>query len=398
MATLSQREAKLPVYEIVPGATGDGVSAVALVDHPAIEVGWHAFVSQARFHPNCRCVITDSGTVRLSKDACKVCREAKRAYDSARKRKVRLPRQPLFVPIEDLAFAKQEDRMRLAGPLMVPDRPIYRRDDDGNEYGVVFSRETVAEMSARFLSEGRTRAFNQGHDGSKTVPAYVAETWIVEDPENDKSRTFGFSLPKGTWFAVVQVEDRAYWDEAIRTGALRGFSVEGRMSMKQKPTSMHKFEAVLKDGTVVTNAQGTEEISVGDELLVVAEDGTTSPAPDGAHELEDGTIVVTVAGLVTEIVPVEVEEPEFDAHVADLVSTVEALKATVDALTAKLDATEERFAKVTSELEAFRSENAELKARVETFSKQPGAGSVKMKRREGNSKLEAFIANRKYNP
>lgn len=170
--------------------------------------------------------------------------------------------------------------------------------------------------------------------------------------------------------------------------------------MKQKPTSMHKFEAVLKDGTVVTNAQGTEEISVGDELLVVAEDGTTSPAPDGSHELEDGTIVVTVAGLVTEIVPVAVEEPEFDAQksVTDLASTVEALKATVDALTAKLDAAEQSFSKVTAELEAFRTENAELKGRVETFSKQPGAGSVKMKKREVNSKLEAFIANRKYNP
>ncbi len=39
------------------------------------------------------------------------------------------------------------------------------------------------------------------------------------------------------------------------------------------------------------------------ELMVVTEQGT-NPAPDGTHELEDGTKVTTVNGLITAIEPV----------------------------------------------------------------------------------------------
>ena len=53
-------------------------------------------------------------------------------------------------------------------------------------------------------------------------------------------------------------------------------------------------EAMLKDGTKVSIE--------GDMVSVVAEDGTKTPAPDGEHELADGTKVTTKEG---KIVPAE---------------------------------------------------------------------------------------------
>ncbi len=56
-------------------------------------------------------------------------------------------------------------------------------------------------------------------------------------------------------------------------------------------------EATLKDGTKI--------VIEGDMVSVVAADGAKTPAPDGVHELADGTKVETKEG---KIVPAAVEE------------------------------------------------------------------------------------------
>ena len=49
-------------------------------------------------------------------------------------------------------------------------------------------------------------------------------------------------------------------------------------------------ETTLKDGT---------KLSIeGDSVFVVAADGAKTPAPDGTHELADGTKVTTAAGKI----------------------------------------------------------------------------------------------------
>jgi preprotein translocase subunit YajC len=78
--------------------------------------------------------------------------------------------------------------------------------------------------------------------------------------------------------------------------------------LKMEFTKVEKFnEAKLADGTVV---MWDGEIGEGTAIMVVSEDGNQMPAPDAVHELEDGTLVTTVGGLVTSIEPkkeVEVE-------------------------------------------------------------------------------------------
>jgi preprotein translocase subunit YajC len=78
--------------------------------------------------------------------------------------------------------------------------------------------------------------------------------------------------------------------------------------LKMDFAKVEKFNsAKLADGTEV---MWDGELSEGTAIMVVAEDGNQMPAPDAKHELEDGTIVTTVGGLVTAIEPkseVEVE-------------------------------------------------------------------------------------------
>lgn len=69
--------------------------------------------------------------------------------------------------------------------------------------------------------------------------------------------------------------------------------------LKMDFAAIQKFEtAKLADGTEI---MWDGELAEGTAIMVVAEDGNQMPAPDATHELEDGTMVTTVGGLVTAI-------------------------------------------------------------------------------------------------
>lgn len=69
-----------------------------------------------------------------------------------------------------------------------------------------------------------------------------------------------------------------------------------------------KFKDVkLADGVTVLSYDG-EELAQGMPVFVITDEGRL-PAPDGEHQLEDGTIVVTIGGLVAEVKPAE-EKPD----------------------------------------------------------------------------------------
>jgi len=100
-------------------------------------------------------------------------------------------------------------------------------------------------------------------------------------------------------------------------------------------------EGKLKDGTMITY----DELEVGYSIMVVTDQGT-NPAPDGTHELENGTKVTTVNGLITEIVPVAIAAEE-EVVVSTDDTTQEdmgkKLKELMDAINAKMSAIEKEI-------------------------------------------------------
>lgn len=99
--------------------------------------------------------------------------------------------------------------------------------------------------------------------------------------------------------------------------------------------------AMLKDGTIV---KWEGELSVGTIVMVETAEGDIS-APNATHELEDGTLVTTLDGIVTEIVKPEMEAPEVEisveaeefATVSHFNEVVESLESKISALTASIE-------------------------------------------------------------
>jgi preprotein translocase subunit YajC len=80
--------------------------------------------------------------------------------------------------------------------------------------------------------------------------------------------------------------------------------------LKMDFAKIEKFKsAKLADGTEV---MWEGDLTEGAAIMVVSEDGNQMPAPDAVHELEDGTKVTTVGGLVTAIEGKEKEEVEVE--------------------------------------------------------------------------------------
>jgi len=68
---------------------------------------------------------------------------------------------------------------------------------------------------------------NLEHSMDDRVDAYMVETWLVENPETDKARNYGYTPKKGQWFGMYKVDDLKVWDDYIKSGLVKGFSVEG---------------------------------------------------------------------------------------------------------------------------------------------------------------------------
>lgn len=79
--------------------------------------------------------------------------------------------------------------------------------------------------------------------------------------------------------------------------------------LKMDFAKIEKFNsAKLADGTEV---MWDGDLTEGAAIMVVT-DGNQMPAPDAVHELEDGTMITTVGGLVTAIEGKEKEEVEVE--------------------------------------------------------------------------------------
>jgi hypothetical protein len=109
--------------------------------------------------------------------------------------------------------------------------------------------------------------------------------------------------------------------------------------------------AMLKDGTIV---KWEGELSVGTIVMVETAEGDI-PAPDATHEIEDGTLVTTLDGVVTEIVKPEMETPEVEISVeAEEFATVSHFNEVVESL-------ESKIAQLTASIESLVSERVSHK-------------------------------------
>ena len=126
-------------------------------------------------------------------------------------------------------FAALKEKQMLMGPLMTPLKLIPRKDEDtGEEYKVYFTKDTIEKIAYKLMEDKLLDSVNIEHDGARKInDVYLVETWIVKDPTNDKSISYGYKPVEGQWFGIYRVKDGRVWNEYVKTGKVKGFSVEG---------------------------------------------------------------------------------------------------------------------------------------------------------------------------
>jgi hypothetical protein len=288
-----------------------------------------------------------------------------------------------------LATINEEQRI-LLGAVLIPNQPIYRIDEkSGHEFNIVFPKETIKQVQQNFSQQGYQNNSTIEHSGKQIENVTFVETWIKEDEVHDKSVMHGFNEPIGTWYAAMKVNNDEIWNDYVKTGKVKGFSIDGVFDMEKvnlkteinmnlesivnaikdgfasvKLTSeVEQVEVViamatmmLKDGVTILEAESFE---AGQAVFIVAENGDKVAAPIGEHELEDGRIlVITEEGMIAEIKEAMLEEetPEAEVEVEVEMTTEEMIKAIVTNMSVE----------VSKQIEAIRTELSAQIAEVKT--------------------------------
>ena len=291
---------KLPIYNAEIKDERDGIIAISFVEEPAVESNFMLFGKQI----------------------------------------------PLF-------FANEEKK-NILGVIMRADFPIYRRDEDGNEFYVTYSADTIAKMAQKYFVSGAVNTTSINHNGEVLDGVNLVQ-WYIKDTNKGIAPNGFDDVKDGSLFAEFHIENENLWTEC-KDGTFKGFSLEGYFttektnlkSDKMENKIMQKVRELLVKLAKVTTDKG--ELSYEGDLEVGTEvvDANGVAVSDGDYTLEDGKIIVIKDGKVEAIKEAVDLEEEVKAEPAEEVKAepaeesvskadFDALKAVVDELKAKVD-------------------------------------------------------------
>lgn len=205
-----------------------GFDAVALVEEPAIEADFFAFKAD-----DLQDIITLELIKHSFEDQIKKVSQDKSDSTKEDVPMIKKEGETLSFTGKDTKhnFALNVDEQVVVGPLMIPDKLILRVDSDNNPYYVYFSKDTVKGIANKMMKSKLLDRMNIEHNSQEVVDGYMMESWIISDTANDKSNSYGFDLPEGTWMGMYKVENEGVWD-LVKQQKLKGFSIEGFFSDK----------------------------------------------------------------------------------------------------------------------------------------------------------------------
>jgi hypothetical protein len=302
---------ELPIIELTLEELEQGIDATALVENPAIQRNWMAFKEH-------------------------------KSYEFK---------------------THNEDKRILAGALMVADFPMYR-NMNGKEFFVKFSSETIEQLADRMVLNNKLTAFNFEHDSKKELADMHIQQFFIINTELGVNTPIGFEeLPNGSLFAFVKVNNEQVWNDYVKTGIVKGFSIEGNFATKEEfseQTFLNEFQTIINmtDKKVATSKldelvakakslfsedvkpeeKKEEEVKMAEAMLtdgtkvmyegelaegtiVLLEDGTA--APDGEHTFEDGTVISIEGGQVVAVAKPMTEQEMAIQKLTEMVTKLE---------------------------------------------------------------------------
>ena len=137
----------------------------------------------------------------------------------------------IFFDKEEVMFAATDNEQQmLMGPILLPEKKILRVDGEGQPYHVYFTKETVKKIAQNYLMKKYTDKATLEHDKS-IKGVHLVESWIKEG-KLDKSSRYGLNVPEGTWMGMFKISDDNLWNDYVKTGKVKGFSIEGLFEHK----------------------------------------------------------------------------------------------------------------------------------------------------------------------
>ena len=289
--------------------------------------------------------------------------------------------KPIKVQLAD------EDKYMVYSAVLVPDKPIYRRNEDGDEFYIEFTKESIEKMAQEYLMNYRQNEITLDHE-TMANDITLVESWIKTDMYKDKSVAIGLSedLPIGTWIAGLKVNQIDAWNR-IKNGELRGFSVESMISLEefskqeQNTNNMNietndmfwdKLKNILKDTFSKKVEEPTVEELAANSGFTNVEDYQKEVEAVKAELDEQNAQEPTVEPIVEPTVeePKPKEEPKVDEPTVEEPKVEEKPK---DDNTKHL---EELIGSLKEEINALKEMNSGLNDKVKELSKEPSAKPV----------------------
>lgn len=225
---------------------------------------------------------------------------------------------------------ESDEKRQVFGLVMAADMPIYRRDDNGFEYYITYSKETIALMAEKYLKMSLQNNVDTQHSFELEDGIFMNQLF-VKDTEKGVSPKGYEDYKDGSLFAQFHIANDSVWNE-VKKGTYKGFSLAGVFNVEpkeetkeddknnnkeeKKDNSFMKIKSIKEalkamirqmEFSTATSDKGVigwdvdGDIEVGTEVYLVDENGDRQPIEDGDYVLEDGRTVVVKDSKVEEI-------------------------------------------------------------------------------------------------
>ena len=305
-----------------------------------------------------------------------------------------------------------EKKHILAGVVLIPDKDVYR-NQDGKEFNIRFSKETIEQVANNFIKEGYQGNSSLEHK-EKINGVSIVQSWVVKDPKNDTANAYGLpkeDIKEGSWIALYKCDNKEIYNKALK-GEIKGFSIDGLFSLEKinlksdvmtkedlvkfKDDLLSEFKAVfsketvveeeveiklgtatLKDGATQIEYMG-ETMEAGQDVFIVSGE-EKAPLPAGEYPLDNGTLLVVVEdGKIGEVKEMAEEAEELNEDPSPSNITDE-FKQLMKSLTIKYaEETKENIGALEKKItEKFEAELAKQADMIEELKKSPAVVALR---------------------
>lgn len=122
-----------------------------------------------------------------------------------------------------LMLAKQAQQI-VSGIALRADFPIYRLDENGEPYYVVFTKDVIKQMVERYSKNKMLNNVDLQHNNQLVDGVYMIESYIIDKERGICPVEFS-DVEDGSWAVSFKVENAELWDKIVNGNDLNGFSI-----------------------------------------------------------------------------------------------------------------------------------------------------------------------------